>query len=436
MVGVSHRDVPHEVLERTAVRHTDLPAFLEVLREHGYDEAVVLSTCSRTEVYAVCAPGQHGASHLRELLTSRAELHGATSDPVLEVRTGAHLIEHLFRVTAGLESRVVGEADVQAQVRRAFRSAQTAGTTGPLLQRLFPAALRSAERAHAHAELGQWNRSLACRAVDIGLERVVGVTSPRTLVVGSGQMAAAALARLTSLDRRARVAARNEAYAARLAGPDSVCSLDSLVNEIRQADLLICATSAAEAVVTAGHVHAAMLGRANPLTIVDLSVPRNVDPAVARAKRVEVVELAALHDDARNNPETLAAVQQARTLVTAASNRFVDDLAARAAGPLIRALREQVESTCREELLRRSPGLAPESVGPVAHALAGRLLHAPTLALRAAAAAGDTAAMDQIAAAFGLPPRQAVPAGEVDELEAPLDPGPARDVTDQSEPAA
>ena len=402
MVGVSHTGSEQELLESTAIRAAELPPLLEGLRAAGYVEVVALSTCSRTELYAVTRPGRPGVEGLVEVLLGRADLDREAAASALEVRVGSAAVEHLFAVTAGLESRVVGEADVQLQVQRAFRAAQNAGTAGPLLQRLFPAALRSAERAHDHAELGRLNRSLARRAVDIGLEEVAGDRAPRTLVVGSGQMAAAALARLTELGLPARVAARNELYAARLAGPDAVCSLAALVTEIRQADLLICATSAAEPVVTAGHVHAAMLGRARTLTVVDLSVPRNVDPAVERAKRVQVVELAALHDDARNDPATLAALQHAQCVVTAAASRLVDDLAARAAGPLIRALHEQVRRECRDELVRRQPHLTSEDADRAAHASAGRLLHAPTIALRAAAATGDDATLARLAESFGL----------------------------------
>ena len=400
-VGISHTCAPQASLERVAVRPADVPAFLEGLRAQGFAEAVTLSTCSRTEVYTLGQSGQ-STTALVEVLASRVGLTRADTERQVEVRTAASAVEHLFRVTAGLESRVVGEADVQAQVQRAYRASGSVGMTGRLLQRLFPAALRSAERAHRDAELGHRTRSLAHRAVDIGLQGLAGASPPRTLVVGSGQMAAAAVGRLTELGQQVRVAARNEAYAAKLAGPYAVCSLSAIVDEIRQADLLICATSAAQPVVTVDHVRAAMHGRARPLTVVDLSVPRNVDPAVAGSNGVSVVEMAALNDDARDDPVALAAVHQAETLVLAAANRFVEDLAAREAGPLIRALREQVELTCRAELSGRAPHLAPEALDEVAHAVAGKLLHAPTLALRAAAAAGDGAALRRLAQAFGL----------------------------------
>ena len=409
MVGVSHAGSGQALLEHTSVRPSDVPALLAQLHAAGHDEAAVLSTCSRTELYAVARVGGPAPAGLVDVLfgrtgPDRAGLDRVAAESAVEVRSGSEAIEHLFRVTAGLESRVVGEADIQVQVQRAFRAAQTAGTAGPLLQRLFPSALRSARHAHATTALGRLNRSLARRAVDMGLARLDHRASARTLVVGSGQMAAAALTRLNELGMSARVTARNELYAAKLVGRDAACSLDALVTEIRQTDLLICTTSAAEPVVTVGHVHDAMLGRADVLTVVDLSVPRNVDPAVASFGRVQLVELAALHDDARHDPATRAAVQHAETLVAAAAGRVADDLAARAVGPLIEALREQVSLQCRDSVLRHRPELSAQAADQLAHARAGRLLHAPTLALRTAAATGDRVALQRIAASLGLVP--------------------------------
>ena len=131
MVGVSHTHAPQELLESVAVRQPDLPSFLEGLRERGYGEAVVLSTCSRTELYAVCRPEQSDTSGLIDLLATHARLPRAALESVVEVRNGAAVVDHLFSVTAGLESRGVGEADVQAQVRRALQWTQSISFRSP-----------------------------------------------------------------------------------------------------------------------------------------------------------------------------------------------------------------------------------------------------------------------------------------------------------------
>jgi glutamyl-tRNA reductase len=402
MVGVSHRRSSPGLLEQVAVRREDLPTLLETLQSAGYAEAVLLSTCSRTEIYARSGAGSDQG--LIEILAAQAGVPRTSLDAGVTVLAGQAVVEHLFRVTAGLESRVVGEVDVVDQVRLAHRAAQSAGITGPHLDRLFRAAVRCGVRVRSSTTLGQQGRSLACRAVDVGLETLSEVGVPQVLVVGSGQMAAAATERLTALGHPFRVAARNEAYAARLAGHEQVCPLTHLVDGIRRADLLICATSAANPVVTVDHVNAAMAERSRALAVVDLSVPHNVDRAVAASDLVTLVDLSALNDDAAEDPVVQAAVQEATNLVVAAADRYRQDLAAQDVGTLIGAFRSQVEQTCRDALRRQAGPLAPEDLAEVAHSVAGKLLHRPTLALRAAAAAGDTAALALLCDAFGIQP--------------------------------
>jgi glutamyl-tRNA reductase len=404
MVGVSHRRSSPGLLEQVAVRREDLPALLETLHSAGHAEAVLLSTCSRTEIYT--RSGAESASALLEILAAHAGVPRTSLDPSVTLLAGRPVVEHLFRVTAGLESRVVGEVDVVDQVRLAHRAAQSAGITGPHLDRLFRAAVRCGVRVRSSTTLGQQGRSLAGRAVDVGLETLSGVDRPQVLVVGSGQMAAAATGRLAALGYPFRVAARNEAYAARLAGHEHVCALTDLVDGIRRADLLICATSAANPVVTVDHVDAAMAERSRALAVVDLSVPRNVDRAVAASDLVTLVDLSALNDDAAEDPVVQAAVQEATDLVVAAAGRHLQDLAAQHVGTLIGAFRSQVQQTCQDALRRQAGPVAPEDLDEVAHAVAGKLLHRPTLALRAAAAAGDTAALALLCDAFGIEPVQ------------------------------
>ena len=402
MVGLSHWQSSAGLLERLAVRRDELPTLLETLREAGYAETVLLSTCSRTEIYVRSRADR--AQGLLEMLAVHGGVPGALLERSATVLTGQPVVEHLFRVTAGLESRVVGEVDVVEQVRLAHRAASSAGTVGPDLDRLFRAAVRCGVRVRSGTALGQQGRSLARRAVDVGLETLAGVDTPQVLVVGSGQMAAAATERLAALGFPYRVAARNETYAARLAGRDQVCPLTALVDGIRRADLLICATSAAHHVVTVGHVEEAMSARSRPLTVVDLSVPHNVDAAVASSDLVTLVDLSALNDDAAEDPVVQAAVQDASNLVQGATRRHLEDSAARDVGPLIGAMRSTVEQTCRDELRRQGGPVEPGTLTAVAHAIAGKLLHRPTLAVRAAAAAGDTATLALLCDSFGIQP--------------------------------
>ncbi|WP_411284534.1 glutamyl-tRNA reductase [Lapillicoccus sp.] len=408
MVGISHRGASLSLLERVAVRREDRPDLRAALRTIGCGEAVLLSTCSRVEIYlGHASPGE--SELVTMLLEVLAEHSGATHHElgaVVEVRTGQAAVGHLFDVTAGLQSRLLGEVEILAQTRSAFRESQASGMTGPVLGRLFPAALRSGRRVHAATSLGGYARSLGHQAVDVGLASLGGRPDPVVLVVGSGQMARAAVDHLAGLGVRPTVAARDEVYAARLAGPGAVCPLPALARGIAEADLLICATSASQHVVTVAHVSRAMAGRTNPLTVVDLSVPRNVDAAVAAVPGVTLIDVEGLADDGTAAPAMAAALSTAAAMASAAAEAFGEGVAARDAGPVIAALRLRVEHVCLAELVK-SVGwgaVDPEALTRSAHAIAGKLLHRPTIAARQAASAGDVDGLRQLCDMFGVPP--------------------------------
>ena len=382
-VGVSHAEAPLALLERLTVRADAVPGLLAEISALGATEAVVLSTCSRSEIYA---RSRLDPARLIEVLARQTGVSPATVHTVAQQRRGAAAVEHLLRVTAGLESRLVGDVDIQRQVQTAFRAARAAGTVGPLLDRVFPLALRCGDDVRSRTSLGRQGRSLARRAVDIGVAAVHGApvvmpeAQPEVLIVGSGQMACSATERLKELGLPFRVAARDQTYAARLAGADNVCALDSLVGGIQRADLLICATSASRPVVTYAHVRDAMQARTRRLTVVDLAVPRNVDPAAGTLDQVGLVDLSGLNDDASSDPVVCEAVRQAGELVLAATRGYLEDESVRRAGPLIRAVRAQLKASGRQDLL-----------------------HRVTVAARAAAAANDAAALRAFCEEFEVP---------------------------------
>ncbi len=419
MVGISHRGASLSLLERASVRREHRPDLLANLRTQGFGEAVVLSTCSRVEIYV----GDHspaGGDVVAMLLDVLAAHAGADRDALgaaVEVRTGQAAVEHLFTVTAGLHSRLLGEVEILAQTQSAFRESQTEGMAGPLLGRLFPAAVRSGRRVHALTSLGEFARSLGHHAVDVGLATLSGTPDPVVLVVGSGQMARAAVDHLAGRGLRPTVAARDEAYAARLAGAGAVCPLPALTRGIAEADLLICATSAVQHVVTVDHVGRAMAGRVGPLTVVDLSVPRNVNAEVAGIPGVTLIDVEGLADDGTAEPRMAAALSTAGSMASAAARQFAEGVAARDAGPVIAALRRRVEEICRAELVKSvgRDAVDPDALARLTHSIAGKLLHGPTMAARQAAAAGDSAGLRSLCDMFGVPPAEvglAEPVGE------------------------
>ncbi len=400
MVGLSHRTAPLALLERVAVPPARRDEVLTAVRAAGFSEAVLLVTCSRTEIYAV---GRHARpDRLVDLLAGQAGSAYGTVRRTAEVRVGQAAVTHLFRVTSGLESRVVGEPEIRSQVRAAFRQACAAGAAGGTLGELFAAAVRVASRVHQVTALGSTTRSLACRAVDLALTGTTDA-APTVLVVGSGRMASASVNHLRSLGHRPTVVARDERRAVQLGGASHARPLCDLIGLMGAADVLICTTSANEPLVRIDGVRRAMADRTDSLTLVDLSVPRNVDPAVAGIDGVRVLDVEAMQDHPAPGADLAESVARAEAVVLASVQTHRDHLAARRAGPLIAAMRQRVEAQCLEAIsgIARTT-CSPDELARIARTVAGRLAHPATMAARAAAAAGDDAALLTICGAMDV----------------------------------
>jgi glutamyl-tRNA reductase len=387
MVGVCHRVAPLALLERVAIPPSRRGDVLAAVRAAGFEEAVLLTTCSRTEIYAV---GRFSPDRLVEVLAAQAGSAAHAIRRVAEVRVGDEVASHLFRVAAGLRSRVIGEPEIRSQVRAAFRAAYADRATGGVLGELFSTAVRLSGRIHSETELGSTTRSLARRAVDLALAGT-NRTTPNVLVVGSGRMASATVSHLRRMGHRPTVVARDETRAIQLAGVTHARRLSDLTDLMHTAHVVICATSAREPLLGLDEVRFATSGRTGLLTLVDLSVPRNVDPDVADLDGVRVIDLEQMHGPSVD-ATILESVARAETMVRAAVRRHRDHLAARRAGPVIAAIRDRIEARCQEAVVSTAPAnSAPEQLAAVARALAGRLAHPVTMTVRAASATGDDA---------------------------------------------
>lgn len=400
VVGWSSAHAPLGVLESVAVPQRQRDGLLARLSAVD-PEVVLLSTCDRTEVYTGPATAPE------DLLEVVARECGQPRDPLAAGSrrlVGPAAVEHLFRVTAGLESRVVGEPEVCGQVRRAVRDARRAGTVGPVLTPPFDAAVRCARQVHDVSGLGSAAWSWGARAVASGLRALGPTAAPQVLVVGAGRLAGVVV---TALHRRGLapvVVARDVEAAGRLAGPECARPWTALPGELALADLVCCTTSAPAQVLSVADVQAALSVRPRALAVVDLAVPVDVDPRVRDLPEVRLVLPADLADDDRTDTGRTAAVETAAALVRVLAERYVAAAAVRRAGPLIAEFRRHVHELCLAELLRAAPGGAPsEELAQAAHLLAVRLLHQPTMAARAAAATGDAAGLRLLAEALGRP---------------------------------
>ncbi len=397
MVGWSWGGAPLDVLEAVVVPQQQRADLLTRLATVD-PEVVLLSTCSRTEVYTGRAAARD------ELLAVVARRSGCPPEVLAawaERRDGPGAVDHLFRVSAGLEPPVVGEPEARGHVRRAVRDARRAGTIGTVLTPPFEAAVRCADQVREVSGLRAARGSWGARAVTVGLRALGPVGVPRVLVLGAGRLAGAVVQVLCSRGLAPVVAARDVRKAVRLAGDELARPWTALAAELSQADLVCCATSAPGHVLGVDDVRAALGARPRPLALVDLAVPHDVDPQVRHLPGVRLVLPQDLADVHVMDTGLTAAVETGSALVRVLAERYVAAAAARRAGPLIAELREHVHELCLAALQRAAPGGAPEELARAADLVTSRLLHQPTMAARAAAADGDAAALRLLAQAFG-----------------------------------
>jgi glutamyl-tRNA reductase len=404
MVGASHKSASLAELERLAVRDHNRELILSSLQAAGCSEVVALSTCSRTEIYAIA----HDASGIVEAL---ARVTGLDTDHVRRItvtREGDDAVAHLFRVAAGLDSRILGEVDIQDQVRAARVQADSLGMVGAQLQRLFVSAIGVARRIHQETGLGRRGRSVGRQAVEVAMA-TVEVEDAKVAIVGSGRMATVVTERLLEEGVRPASYARSRDRAMHLVGDEARAHpLEALQQALQSVDLVFCATSASEHLISREDLRRAMVARGGrPLTVVDLSVPRNVEGSASSMPGVRLIDLEGIEENAEHLEILQAVVVLGEAIVAAETARFVATQRARGAAPVIVALRDRVERVCLEELQRATRGsqtISPEELERAANAIAGKLLHRPIMAAREAAATNDTATLIHLCRLFRVDP--------------------------------
>jgi glutamyl-tRNA reductase len=401
VVGVSHRTAGVPLLERLTVAAEATAALLSELLAQAYvGEALVLSTCNRVEVYAAVSAFHGGLADVGSVLARHAGCHVNDLAGHLYVHYEAEGVRHAFRVAGGLDSMVVGEAQILGQLRDAYRVAADQGAAGRLLHELMQHALRVGKRVHAETGIDRAGQSVVSAALEHGLASVGTAATGRTgLVIGAGAMGSLALATL----RRAgaaplHVANRSTERASRLAAGygATVTPMADLATELSTMDIVVCATASPEPVLAASTVQAATAHRdpsRGRLLILDLAVPRDVEAAVAALPGVVLVDLERL-----GSALTGVAADEARTaeeLVTGEVEAFLTWLRGSDVAPTVAALRARADEVVDAELRRlsqRRPDLTDEQRAEVAHAIhrvVQRLLHQPTVRVRQRATEQD-----------------------------------------------
>jgi glutamyl-tRNA reductase len=396
LVGISHHGASLEIRERVAL---DPDEAAELARELAGDEgeAVCLSTCNRTELY-VAGPGAE----------ERAAGALSTVEGALYRRSDDGAARHLFRVAAGLDSRVRGETEILGQVRAAY----ALGTPGPLLDRLFREALRVGRKVRSQAPVGDPAASAASAAAVLA-ERVLGdLTGRQVLLIGAGEIGEATAGRLVARGAEiAFVANRGEERRARVASRLAAepLPLEDIPRALAEADVAVASTNSRSFLVSRDDVEQALATRERrPLLLIDLAVPRDLDPEIGTLPYAFLYDVDDL-DEAVGTGTVEGAAARAEAIVAEEAERFRAWQASRGVVPAIASLRARAEEIRLSELHRagrRLADLSPEerrAVEAVTVQIVNKLLHDPTVRLKEAAAGADGAAYaDAIRHLFGL----------------------------------
>ena len=387
------------MLERLSIGAADAAATL-VDASTLVSGAVVLATCNRFEAYLeIDAPSP--ATTAVALEETLAVLSTASAVPVATLREsiavllGNQVAEHLFAVSSGLKSVIIGEDEIAGQVRRALERARTSGTTSSGLERLFQNASRTSRGVKTQTAIGGAGRSLVRLALELASSRVTDWAKARVLIVGTGQYAGTTVAALRDLGAEDLRVYSPSGRAAKFALRYSITFEGTLVDAVAEADVVVTCTAAL--VITPD----AIVGTARRL-IIDLGLPRNVDPAVAAVDGVELLDLETVNLHAPL--EELNATTQARSLVDQAAAEFAASSAEQSLAPAIVALRSHVFHLLDDEIERaRVRGDADGRVEAALRHLAGVLLHTPsTRARELARDGGQQAFVDGLDALFGI----------------------------------
>jgi len=393
LLGLNHHTAPVQLRERLAVTPTHLPEMLRALRAvPGVNQVAIVSTCNRFDVYAGVDDIAAQQAALVEALARARGLNACDFSCHLTTRVGADAARHLCRVAAGLDSLLVGEAQILGQVKDAFHVAQDAGTLGDLLCGLFQRAIAAGKRARNETDIGQGARSLGQVAVSLARETLGDLKDHTALLIGVGKINKIAGRALVESGLRWLLIA-NRTFERAVAVAESLggraVHFDALAQGLADADVVIVATGAPHIVLHASDVRAAMTQRAaRPLVVIDLAVPRNVDPAAREIENVRLYDM----DDlsavvATHHPVAASAIAAAEAIVAQEVAAFLEWQREREIAPRLVSLRAQAEEIRQREVKKilERWNLSPEQqqmIDALATSLTNKLLYAAAHALK------------------------------------------------------
>ena len=413
--GLNHHSAPVEVRERLSFSGARLAAALaDICALPGVEQAAILSTCNRTEVYT--ASSGDASAFVRAWLTVRSGLDVAVLWPHIYEVAGRDAAAHLCRVAVGVDSQVVGESEILGQVKAAMKAAKDAGALRPELEKMLSAAVRAGKRARSETGISRGAFSIGRYAVDLAKSVFGGLADRAILILGAGKIAESTARHLRAQGADPilvanRTHSRAHELAQQLGG--RALRYDQLAEALVEVDIVISSTSAPHFVLLPEHIGEAMSRReGRELFLIDIAVPRDIDPQVAAIEGVHLHNI----DQLGGGVDAAAAcrgaeVEAAEQIAREAGDEFWEWLAAREAIPLLAALRDHFDAARREHLSRfaaRIERLSPSDrklVEELTRSLVKRLLHEPTVKLKRELIRGNGNAAEALMRVYGLEPQ-------------------------------
>jgi len=387
-LGINHQTAPVAMRERVAfAAERTQSALSELVKCKPVREAAILSTCNRTEIY--CAAGEPGQA--LDWLAGYHTMDSGELKPHVYTFPQGDAVRHAFRVAAGLDSMVLGEPQILGQMKDAMRAAQAAGTLGSLLSKLFQRSFAVAKEVRTNTAIGANVVSMAAAAVRLAERIFPNVADQKVLFIGAGQMVELTATHFASRHPRSmafanRTLERAEHLAQRFCG--RALMLRELPDHLHEFDIIVSCTASSLPILGKGTMERATRQRRHrPVFMVDLAVPRDIEPEVAELDDIFLYTVDDLADLVREGMDARqSAVAQAEVIIESQVGNFLHWMKARESVPLIRQLRETAEEARRNEVDRAARLLArgddPQAVlEALSHGLTNKLLHAPTQAL-------------------------------------------------------
>lgn len=418
LVGLSHKTAPVDIREKLTFPESVQPHALSTLNDyHGVMECIILSTCNRTEIYAVTSAEVDGPSAIIEYMAAYHSLDKAELSKYLYTKQGEEVVNHLFRVVASLDSMVLGEAQILGQVKTAYDFAFEAATTGRIFNKLFRQSFEVGKRVRTETEIGENAVSISYAAIELA-KRVFESLEGRTVfVLGAGKMSELTARHLkangvTRVFVANRTFARAEELAAKFSGQP--VPFEDRYKWMKEADIVVSATAATEYVITKEELAPFATHRPDPLFLIDIAVPRDIDPACADLRQVYVYDVDALNGvvDA-NLEERMRQAKLAENIIEDEMNTFEAWLESMEVVPTIAAIRAQAEAIRADEMqkaFRRLSGLSEkelETIEKLTCSIVNKMLHEPTSKLREASGGRrGVAAIETARYLYGLDQQQ------------------------------